>query len=181
MSSTHRLTLPGAMIERGFWLYVWRIESPIGDLLYVGRTGDNSSANAATPFARMGQHLSTNKRQNPVRQHLERRLVQPETCTSFDLIAHGPIFEEAQDGPTHKERRDVVAALEKALADTLARSGYVVLNQVKCRHDLDTRRWTKVREAFVAYFPRLSETCEKESTAAQSEPPRPSVASGLNP
>ena len=45
--STHTLTLPGAMIERGFWLYVWRIKSPVGKLLYVGRTGDNSSPNAA--------------------------------------------------------------------------------------------------------------------------------------
>lgn len=160
MSSTHRLMLPGAMIERGFWLYVWRIASPIGELLYVGRTGDSSSINAAAPFARMCQHLGTNKHQNPVRRHLEGRLVSPETCTAFDLIAHGPIFEEAQDWATHRERRDVVAALEKALADTLARSGYNVLNEVKDRHDLDVRRWAEVRDEFVAYFPRLGETSE---------------------
>ena len=158
MSSTHTLTLPGAMIERGFWLYVWRIASPIGELLYVGRTGDSSSTNAATPFARMGQHLGTNYRQNPVRRHLERRLVPPETCTAFDLIAHGPIFEEAQDWVTHQERRDVVAALEKALADTLARSGYDVLNEIQDRHDLDVRLWANIREEFAAYFPRLGET-----------------------
>ena len=161
MSSTHTLTLPGAMIERGFWLYVWRIASPVGELLYVGRTGDSSSTNAATPFARMAQHLGTNNRENMVRRHLEGRRVPPETCTSFDLIAHGPIFEETPDARTHTERRDVVAALEKALADGLARSGYDVLNNVKDRHHLDVRLWTMVREEFAAHFPRLGQTLEE--------------------
>ena len=153
---THTLTLPGAMIQRGFWLYVWRIASPDGELLYVGRTGDSSSSNAAAPFSRMGQHLGSNERQNMVRRHLERRGVAPEACTSFELIAHGPIFEEAQDWETHKERRDVVAALEKALADGLRLSGYEVLNEVKDRHDLDARLWSVVREAFAAHFPDLA-------------------------
>ena len=45
------------MLERGFWLYVWRIASPIGEVLYVGRTGDSSSLNASPPFMRMAQHL----------------------------------------------------------------------------------------------------------------------------
>lgn len=144
------------MIQRGFWLYVWRIASPDGELLYVGRTGDSSSSNAAAPFSRMGQHLGSNERQNMVRRHLERRGVAPEACTSFELIAHGPIFEEAQDWETHKERRDVVAALEKALADGLKLSGYEVLNEVKDRHDLDARLWFAVREAFAAHFPDLA-------------------------
>ena len=155
MPSTHELKLPGAMLERGFWLYVWRIKSPIGELLYVGRTGDSSSPNAAAPFARMGQHLGTNEQSNMVRRHLERRQVSPETCDSLDLIAHGPLFEETRDWHTHKERRNIVSALEKALADGLARSGYDVLNEVKDRHELDSRRWAGVRTAFAAYFPRL--------------------------
>ena len=32
---THLLTLPGAMLQRGFWLYVWRVETPKGEFLYV--------------------------------------------------------------------------------------------------------------------------------------------------
>ena len=86
-AETHTLTLPVALIKRGFWLYVWRIASPIGELLYVGRTGDSSSVNASAPFARMGQHLGTNERQNMVRKNLEKRGVSPEKCASFDLIA----------------------------------------------------------------------------------------------
>lgn len=146
------------MIQRGFWLYVWRIASPAGELLYVGRTGDSSSSNAAAPFTRMGQHLGTNERQNMVRRHLEGRGVSPEACTSFELIAHGPIFEEAKDWQTHKERRDVVAALEKELAESLKLSGYEVLNEVKSRRALDVRLWATVRGAFAAHFPKLSQT-----------------------
>ena len=139
---------------------MWRIASPVGELLYVGRTGDSSSPHAATPFARMGQHLGTNEHENMVRRHLEQRGAPPERCTSFDLIAHGPLFPEAQDWPAHKERRDVVAALEKALAEGLARAGYDVLNKVRDRHAIDTRLWSKVREAFTVHFPELGQTSE---------------------
>ena len=155
-ASIHTLTLPGAMLERGFWLYVWRIASPIGELLYVGRTGDNSSPHASPPFTRMGQHLGTNKHQNAVRRLLEQRHVQPEKCPSFDFIAHGPLFPEVQDWDGHVERRNVVAALEKALTDALVRAGYDVLNKVSARHDLDAGLWAKVRDAFAAHFLRLS-------------------------
>ena len=37
-ASLHRLTLPGPMLQRGFWLYVWRVQTPKGERLYVGRT-----------------------------------------------------------------------------------------------------------------------------------------------
>ncbi len=154
-ASTHTLTLPAAMIERGFWLYVWRIDSPIGELLYVGRTGDSSSPNAAAPFARMGQHLGTHRAQNMVRRHLERRGAPPEDCASFRLIAHGPLFSEAQDWSEHVERRDVVAALEKTLAESLVVAGYSVLNRVRSRHEADAALWATVRTAFAAHFPRL--------------------------
>ena len=154
-ASTHTLTLPGPMLEHGFWLYVWRIVSPIGELLYVGRTGDNSSSNASPPFRRMAQHLGPNKNQNAVRRLLEQRQVLPEKCASFDFIAHGPLFPETQDWPTHVERRNVVAALEKALAAGLVRAGYDLLNTVNDSHELDARLWALVREAFAVHFPRL--------------------------
>ena len=58
MPTTHCLTLPGPMLRRGFWLYVWQVEdSEGGEWLYVGRTGDNSSPHASAPYTRMGQHL----------------------------------------------------------------------------------------------------------------------------
>ena len=155
-ASTHMLTLPGAMIHRGFWLYVWRIASPIGELLYVGRTGDSASVNAAAPFARMGQHLSTNPNQNMVRKNLVKECgVQPEDCDSFVLIAYGPLCPEAQDWDTHVKRRDVVWALEKNLAEELGAAGYKVINTVKGHRHLNEELWAEVRGAFAAHFRRL--------------------------
>ena len=47
MPETFTVTLDGAMLRRGFWLYVWEITTPNGEkVLYVGRTGDSSSPNA---------------------------------------------------------------------------------------------------------------------------------------
>ena len=155
-ASIQRLMLPGPMLERGFWLYVWKVTSPRGDLLlYVGRTGDSSSSKASQPFARMGQHLGNNPHQNMVRRHLESRQVSPEACKSFELIAYGPLFPEATDWPTHVERRNIVGALEKKLAEALKSAGYDVLNSVRDRHPLDAGRWAEVREAFAAHFPGL--------------------------
>ena len=73
------------------------------------------------------------------------------------LIAHGPIFDEAQDWQAHTERRDVVAAL----ADDLELSGYEVLNEVRDRHDLDIPRWATVRAAFAAHFQNLGRTSDE--------------------
>ena len=64
--------------------------------------------------------------------------VKPESCTSFKLFSYGPLFAEVKpDGSEpedkaearkelmrrHKPLRDVVGALEKALADTLRGRG----------------------------------------------------------
>jgi hypothetical protein len=57
----------------------------------------------------------------------------------------------------HKPIRDVVAALEKALADELGRCGYNVLNPVSCKKVLDQRLWGDVRRAFARHFPKLAQ------------------------
>jgi hypothetical protein len=153
---THTLTLPGAMLRRGFWLYVWRVETPLGEMLYVGRTGDASSPNASAPYTRMGQHLGTRKTQNALRRHLCAVNVVPEDCAAFHLISHGPIFPEQSVMAAHRAPRDLVAALEKKLAETLAAAGYHVLNKVHCRKPLDEHLWSTTRTAFSAHFPKLA-------------------------
>lgn len=164
--STSTLTVPGPMLRRGFWLYVWRVETPKGEMLYVGRTGDNSSPNATAPYTRMGQHLGFIKTQNALRKHLTARGVEPEDCANFHLIAHGPIFpeidkDEGLDRATlmerHKPFRDRVGALEKALAEALRESGYTVLNTVNWSKPHDSDAWQSVRTAFAEHFPRLAE------------------------
>ncbi len=104
----------------------------------------------------MGQHLGHNKMQNMLRNNLEKKGIIAEECKAFHLIAHGPLFPEAKDDwEKHCERRDIVSALEKQLAEDLKSSGYNVLNEVKARNPLDQQLWASVRIAFAGHFLRL--------------------------
>jgi hypothetical protein len=155
---THDLRFDGGLLQRGFWLYVWEV-TPAGApaLHYVGRTGDSSSINAQSPFARMGQHLGFAKTSMALRKHLDRRTVDPKLC-AFRMIAHGPVLSEAEaeNREEHDIRRDIVAAMEHALCAELKAAGYDVLNDVHCRKPLDADAFMKVRDAFQAHFPRLA-------------------------
>lgn len=154
-AALHSLSLPGMMLERGFWLYVWRIHISGQTLLYVGRTGDESSPHASAPYDRFGQHLGHNKNANALRRNLEKHGLRLDQIETYDFVFYGPIFEEVDDFETHKPLRDIVAALEKELADTLTQAGYNVLNKVNCRRPLDPQEWGKVRAHFATEFPKL--------------------------
>lgn len=153
--SLHAVRLPGTMLERGFWLYVWRIHTDSETLLYVGRTGDESSPHASAPYDRFGQHLGRNKNANALKRNLEARGLHLDQIETYDFVFYGPIFAEAEDFEAHKPLRDTVAALEKKLADSLIAAGYTVLNTVHCRRPLDSERWGHVRSVFEKEFPRL--------------------------
>jgi hypothetical protein len=154
----HELSFGGGLLERGFWLYVWEISPPQGPALYyVGRTGDSSSTNAQSPFNRMGQHLGFAATSNMLRAHLVRHDVDPERC-AFRLVAYGPIYPESK-APTrgeHDERRDVMAGMEKALAELMAAAGCQVMNDVHSRRALDAERLAEVRAAFARAFSALA-------------------------
>lgn len=169
---SHELTFDGKWLERGFWLYVWEVKVPRckAPLLYVGRTGDSSSLNAASPFNRMGQHLDL--RSSAPAAMLTKNLLargigleQLLRCR-FRLVAVGPILEEHRptDGSApseaerdeHRRRRDLIAGLERDLAEGLRRAGYDVINEVKSRKATDPRKWRSVRKEFAEYFPKLS-------------------------
>lgn len=163
-ASLHRLTLPGPMLQRGFWLYVWRVQTPMGERLYVGRTGDSSSPHATAPYTRMGQHLGFSKAQNSLRRLLTEAGVEPETCGQFDLISYGPIFPEIgmtkeqlrhEQMLLHTPVRDQMAGLEKKLRDALVAAGYKVLNVVHSKKPYDATQWNSVRLAFADHFPEL--------------------------
>ena len=164
-AAIQRLSFPGALVQRGFWLYVWSVTPPRGpELLYVGRTGDSSSPNATAPYTRMGQHLGYRGNQNALRAHLKRRGIAPEDCGSFVLTAFGPIYGEIEkDGSDravlmqrHIPLRDNTAVMEQRLCDDLKAAGYEVMNKVKCRRQLrgdGEERWRLARAAFRAEFP----------------------------
>ena len=71
-----------------------------------------------------------------------------ENCASLDLVAFGPIHESTDVRELHFERRDFIAALEKALCDAMTKSGYQVLNKVHSKKSLDAAAWKIVRDSF---------------------------------
>ena len=165
MAELHTLTLPGRMLQRGFWLYVWRIDTPKGERLYVGRTGDNSSPYATAPYTRMGQHLGFQKASNSLRRLLTEQDIEPEQCAQYDLVSYGPIFPEigktaeqdhGEQMELHKPVRDRMAALERDLRDALSDAGYSVLNVVRSKAKSDPENWPTVLAAFSANFPKLT-------------------------
>lgn len=112
-AATYTVELDGAMLTRGFRLYVWVVTTSDGrQLLHVGRKGDNSTPNAQPPFNRMGQHLGNAENSSMLRNHLMKRHLVPETC-NFRLVAHGPILYEApdEDMEAHKKRSAEVRLL----------------------------------------------------------------------
>jgi hypothetical protein len=118
----------GHVLNRGFWLYVIDIRGRQARHLYVGRTGDSSSANAASPFSRIGQHLDsrTNAKGNALARNLAKVGLEPASC-DLEMIAIGPIYPEQLDFETHKPFRDRLAALEWGVAQALRQRGYSVL------------------------------------------------------
>jgi hypothetical protein len=167
----HELRFDGGILQRGFWLYVWEV-TPAGraPLYYVGRTGDSSSTNAQSPFNRMGQHLGFAKNSNMLRRHLTQHGAAPESC-SFRLVALGPLEQEASnpDRRAYDQRRDLVAAMEKALAEFLASSGLEVMNRVASRKVLDEARFKQVRAAFARAFPALATADDHNTTERRIE------------
>lgn len=156
-AKTYALELPPGMLRRGFWLYVWRVKVGRTSLLYVGRTGDNSSPFAASPYQRLGQHLSSLKSQNALRRRLAKLGHEPESCSSFEFVCHGPIYPEITTGTMadHMPMRNAIGALEKELAQALKKAGYTVMNEVKWTHSHDTVALKKVVNAFRYHFPRI--------------------------
>ena len=153
------LSFSGALLlKRGFWLYVWKVTADQERLFYyIGRTGDSSSLNAQSPFARISAHLGGNKNSNALRRHFQAKQVSLEDAPKLELVAYGPIFEEAENEQDHRRRRDKVAALERRLCDQMRAAGYSVINEVSSRKELDRSAWQNVQKAFVQHFPKLRE------------------------
>lgn len=167
-ASTHNLTFNGCMMQRGFWLYVWRITTAEGkELLYVGRTGDSSSPHASSPIQRMGTHFAKNSKANTMLSLLEGKGVAPET-SRFEMVSRGPLLPEGKS-EDHGKQRDKVAALEKALAEALQCGGYTVLNTVNSKKHLTPSLWQEVSEAFAEHFAHLCRASEHKVCRSQKE------------
>jgi hypothetical protein len=121
------MSFDGGLLQRGFWIYAWHIRREASEVVYVGRTGDSSSANASSPFRRIGQHLdpSPQAKGNAMARQLRKEGIDPKRCR-FEMVAIGPIYPEQNDYVSHVPFRDRMAALERAVADELTLRGYKV-------------------------------------------------------
>ncbi|UTV80892.1 hypothetical protein MQE22_12910 [Acidithiobacillus sp. YTS05] len=126
----HQISFSGALLERGFWLYVWRVKQNEQTVLYVGRTGDSSSQHASSPFSRLGQHLDVRPtaKANTLLRNIRAAGLDP-TAGAYELLAIGPLFPEQTTMEAHRMYRDIVAALESALASHLRKSGHTVIGK----------------------------------------------------
>jgi hypothetical protein len=124
----HKAKFDGNLLKRGFWIYIYVIVQNGKEILYVGRTGDSSSSNAASPFLRLTSHLNrkpTAKGAAMLNQ-LTKYGFDVEQC-SFELYAFGPLYSEQRAFEQHKPYRDILAALEKGIANELKKRGYQVI------------------------------------------------------
>jgi hypothetical protein len=151
----YNASFDGALLSRGFWLYVWEIVAPDGRTVhYVGKTGDKASRVCQSPFNRLSNHLGGNKHSNALKRHLAQKEIEPERC-QFRFHAYGPLFAD-NSRRTHGELCDVTSGLEKALAEAMSEAGYDVINKVPCRTPIDRAMFQSARNAFAAHFKNLS-------------------------
>lgn len=143
---THYISFSGEVLERGFWLYVWRITHKNGVLYYVGRTGDSSSKFAASPFSRLGQHLDVRESAsaNMLMRKLRTAKVNPLECT-FEMISVGPLFPEQGNLIEHRQYRDIIAPLETALAEHLKSKNFSVIGSHPKPRPFDTKLFADVK------------------------------------
>lgn len=153
----HHLSLPSGLLQRGFWLYVWKVEIPGGEVVhYVGMTGDTSTYNPQSPFKRAADHLGFNDNSNPLRRYLRERGHELENCKALDLVAYGPIYEVPRESGAYGPVRGKVAALEKALCGALRGAKYEVIHaDPGCRFEYEPAKWSEVRAVFGEHFPEL--------------------------
>jgi hypothetical protein len=154
----HHCSIPIGLLKRGFWIYVWKVETPPGDIVhYVGMTGDTSTYNPQSPFKRAADHLGFNDNSNPLRKYLSKWGHDLESCRALDLVAYGPLYEVPQDATAYGRVRGKVAALEKALSAALRAAKYEVVHpDPGCRFEYEPAKLSEMLAAFAKHFPELA-------------------------
>jgi hypothetical protein len=149
----HRISFGGGLLERGFWLYAWMLKCGSKTAIYVGRTGDSSSQFAASPFARLGQHLDVrpSATANMLLRQVRKLGWDPLKC-QYELVALGPIFPEQADLVQHRSKRDIIAPLETELAELFRSKGFTVVGHHGKRSVADKKLLIQVQAAFQDVF-----------------------------
>lgn len=149
----HHLKFTGALIERGFWLYIWKVKEGKKLALYVGRTGDSSSKYAASPFNRLGQHLDIRPTAtaNTLLRNIRAEGFNPVKC-EYELTSIGPLFPEQETLDEHRKYRDIIAPLEVALAEYLRAKGHKVIGKHPKPRPKDEKLFNKIKTMIAGQF-----------------------------
>jgi hypothetical protein len=148
------LSLPPQLLQRGFWVYAWKIIGPRDEqFFYVGMTGDVTRV-AQSPFGRASSTLGNNKNANTLRATLVAKGVDPEHCKALTLAAYGPLY-DASDAENYMAHWHKVRALERAVFDALKGDGFEPINKKRPdgRPDYDPHLFDAIRSAFAGHFP----------------------------
>jgi hypothetical protein len=154
--NVHEIEFNGALLRRGFWIYLWLVTTDKGQqLVYVGRTGDSSSPNAQSPFRRVGQHVDPNpkSKSNALARNLGLEKIDPATC-QFKFVAFGPIYEERDNMEEHVPVRDRTGAFERKMADWFKEKGYQVLGTHPREKKVDEKVWNEIERELSSKFSR---------------------------
>lgn len=154
--NSHTISFDGAILQRGFWLYVCRITCEKEVLLYVGRTGDSSSINAGSLFSRISRQLEQkpeSKSNSLTKKLIEKRVTNLTKC-HFEFTGFGPLALEQETDVDHQKYRDQSAALEKQLALYLKRQGYFVIGVHPKERPFDKTLFSKITKQIDTLFPK---------------------------
>ena len=150
----YEIEFDGSVLRRGFWIYIWFIQTNSDEhLVYVGRTGDSSSPNAQSPFRRIGQHVdpNPNSKSNALARNLRNLEIEPEEC-NFQFTAIGPIFDECENMESHVPVRDQMAALERRTADWFREQGFDVIGTHPRPRDVNAEIWNQLKAELTQRF-----------------------------
>lgn len=84
---------------------------------------------------------------NMLLRHIRRLGLDPEMC-DYELLAFGPLFPEQTTLDLHRERRDIIAPLERALVELFRMRGHTVVGKHGRAGTPDTALLMKVKRAF---------------------------------
>lgn len=148
-AATYSVCLPGHLLRRGFWLYVWEVRFGKKTVYYVGRTGDSSSRYASSPMSRLGQHLSVqaSATANMLIRNLRTNKIDPYRSV-FQMFAFGPLFGEQRNLTEHRKYRNIMAPIERDLAIHLKERGLTVLGSHPRKGKADRKLLSRVTRQF---------------------------------
>lgn len=131
----HKISIDGALLERGFWLYVWRVKHNEQTLLYVGHTA-NGSSHASSPCSRLAELLDVRPSAR-LNAYIRAAGFDP-VNSAYELLAIGPLFPEQTTIQAHRKFRDIIIPLECALVLHLSSCGHRVIGKYPKAKPYDT-------------------------------------------